>query len=207
MPSNELERLTSDLSTIRNAMRLDKPYAWDDVLMELLTALGGLLAILLIVFTPLDNRVAFMLGVAPAIIYYYRFSVQRRRDQADRPGLWQEVKVTLQATAIVLPLVIGWLIWSRVTESIDRPSAGAAVLFFVGVGLAYVGVFDSNRRKYLAGSVALMAYGLIYPFLTPHQGALCGASALIVGGLGGAAIIRWQLKRDRTSLMGTEAIQ
>jgi hypothetical protein len=185
-------------------MRLDKTYAWDDVTGGLVTALGGLLAILLLTLTPWDHRAALLLGLAPVMAYFFRFSTQRRRDRADRPSLWLEEKVTLQALAIVLPLVIAWLVWSRVTGTIDLPSAGAAAVFFVGVGLVYVGIADANWRKYLTGSLALIAYGCIMPSLAPREVALYGAAVLIVGGLGAAAIVAWQLRRDQTLPTGTE---
>ncbi|MCG8450426.1 MAG: hypothetical protein MI725_12730 [Pirellulales bacterium] len=205
MSSDELKQVSSDLSTIRQAMRLDKRYAWDDVLVELTGALGGLLAILLLVFTQLDKRVAITLGLVPTIFCYYRYSVLRKRNQAQKPALWKEVKITLQALAIVMPFVIGWLAWRRFTfESSEWPGAGAPALFFVGVGLAYLGIVDRDRRNYLAASLTLIVWSLITPLLTRDQFPVSGAVALIVASLGSASIVCWQLKCDGATLSGTE---
>lgn len=208
MPTNELKRLTSDLSTIQQAMRLDKRYAWDDVLGELVTALGGLLAMLLLVFTPLDQRIAFTLGIVPVILYGCWSSAQRWKNKANRPSLWLEDKVMFQALAIVMPLMISWLAWRRITvESTEWPGAGAPAIFFFGVGLTYVGIIDSNRRRFLAGSVTLMVWSLAMPSLTSHQFSISCAVVLVVASLGQAAIILWQLKRDRVISAGTEEIR
>lgn len=204
MPPTEIERVSADLQTIRSAMGLDKTYAQDDVTRELVTAFSGVLVVLLLMFTQWDNRLAFAVGLLPGIVYYLRFTAQRRTDRADRPSLWQEEKATLQALAVVMPLLIGWLAWSRVGGPIDLKSAGAAALFFFGVGLAYVGIVDVNRRRYLPASVALIAFGLAFPALTSDQLALCAAAALIAGGLGAAAILQWQLNRDRANFAGAE---
>ncbi|MCH8331922.1 MAG: hypothetical protein IH946_11200, partial [Bacteroidetes bacterium] len=96
--------------------------------------------------------------------------------------------------------------WSRFIGSIDIHSAGASTIFFVGIGLGYIGIVDFNRRRYLAGSVTLMAFGLAMPSLTHHQMVLSGTAALIVACFGEAAIVLWQLKHDRGNSAGTEEI-
>lgn len=45
MPAEELKRLKDDLSMMRQAMKLDKPYDAADIPVGLLLALGGLVAI------------------------------------------------------------------------------------------------------------------------------------------------------------------
>ena len=204
MSTNELERVSSDLTTIRQAMRLDKGYAWDDVTREFVTAGCGLLSCLLMVFSELNYRVAFVLGMVPMLVYYYFFMAKRRKSQAERPNLWFEEKLVLKALAIVMPFLIGWLAWSKLSGIIDLRSAGASTVFFMGIGLGYVALVDINRRRYLAGSLTLMAFGLAIPSLTQHQTAVGVAASLIVASLGEAAIIMWQLKHDGRSSVGTD---
>ena len=206
MQSNELEQVTSDLSTIRQAMRLDKAYAMDDVTRALVIALSSLLAFLLLMFTQWNNLVIFNLSLVPWMLYYFRTATQRHRGQAERPGLWLEDKLMLKALAVIMPFLIGWLAWSRFTGSIDIKSAGASVVFFVGVVVGYIGIVDFNRRRYLADSIVAMAFGLAIPSLTHHQTLLSGTAALMVGGVGEAAIVLWQLKHDRGSSTGAKEI-
>lgn len=196
MPSSELDRVAVDLSSMREAMRLGKPYTWDDVNRDLVTALCGLLAMLLILFSPLSNKMAFMLGLLPGLLYYLRFTAQQRSRRAATPSPWKEEKLTLQAMGVVLPLVIAWLLWSRLGGPIDIKSAGAAAVYFVGVGLGVLGVIDPNRRRYLAGSAVLLAYGMATPSLTLQQMCLGGALALVAHGLLSAGITFLQLKFD-----------
>jgi hypothetical protein len=196
MPSSELERVSADLSSMRDAMRLGKPYTWDDVNQDLVTALCGLLSMLLILYSPLSSKLAFSLGLVPWIPYYLRFTVKRRSRRAAHPSPWKEEKLTLQAMAVVLPLVIAWLLWSRHGGPIDIKSAGAAALYFMGVGLGVLGVIDPNRRRFLAASVVLLAYGVASPSLTLEQMGLGGALGLITYGLLSAGITFFQLKFD-----------
>jgi hypothetical protein len=196
MPSNELERVASDLSSIRDAMRLGKPYTWDDVNRDLVGAFCGLLAMLLILFSPLGNKLAFTLGLLPGIVYYLRFSAQQHGRRAAHPSPWKEERLTLQALGIAVPLVVVWLLWSRIVGSIDIRSASAGALYFVGVGLGVLGVIDPHRRRYLAGSVVLLAYGLATPSLPPQQMVLGAAWALVAGSLLSAGITVFQLRFD-----------
>jgi hypothetical protein len=196
MASSELERVVSDLSLMRDAMRLGKPYTRDHVNQDLVTALCGLLALLLILFTPLSSKLAFALGLLPGVLYYLRFTAHQHNQRAIHPSPWKEEKLTLRALAVTVPLVIVWLVWSRLGGPIDIQSASAAALYFMGVGLGVLGVIDPNRRRYLAGSAVLLVYGLSLPMLTPQQISLGGAIALLAGGLLSAGITACQLKAD-----------
>jgi hypothetical protein len=102
----------------------------------------------------------------------------------------------LQALAVVLPLVVAWLLWSRLGGPIGIKSAGAAALYFMGVGLGVLGVIDSNRRRFLAASVVLLIYGVTMPSLTLEQMCLGGGLGLVAYGLLSAGITVFQLKSD-----------
>ena len=115
--SSELERVTADLSSIREAMRLGKPYTRDDVNRDLVTALCGLLAVVLILFSPLHSKLAFTLGLLPGVLYYFRFTAQQRSRRAANPSPWREEKQVLQALAIAVPLIVVWLLWSGLGSS------------------------------------------------------------------------------------------
>lgn len=205
MQSNELERVATDLSSIRAAMRLDKPYTRADVIRDLATSLGGLLAMTLILASPLPDKPAFLLGVLPAVLYHFHVSAQQRRRRATAPAPWKEEKLTMLAMAAVVPLVIVWLAWSRLVGSVEAKSAGAAAVYFVGVGLGVLGIVDPQRRRYLAGSLVLIAYGLALPSLTPHETFIGASLALLAGGLLSAGITLVQSRSDGNSLNPGEA--
>jgi len=203
MAHEDVDRLTADLSTIRQAMQFDKPYAARDVQLMLLMALGGFLSIPLVEFTQWNNRVCLLLALTPLIVQYCRTSAQRRKNCAVRPRLWQEMWHSLVAAVIMVPLVIGWLVWNHIA-GVPRLHAGGSAVFFIGAGLAVIGTIDANRRSYLAASIGMLAYGLAIPLLSPQQVPLGGAIVLIVSGLGGAGVICWQLKRDTAESPGNE---
>lgn len=194
MPASELDRVAADVSAIREAMRLEKPYTRDDVKLDLVTSLTGLLALLMILFSPFEAKPAFLLALLPGLPFFLRYTAQRRRRRATHPSPWKEEKLTFQALAIAMPLILGWLAWSRLVGNVDANSAGAAAIYFVGVALGVVGILDPNRRRHLAGSAVLLVFGLALPSLTPHQIILGGAWALLAGGLLSAAITAIQLR-------------
>ncbi len=196
MPSRELERVAADLSSIRDAMRLGKPYTWNDVNRDLVIAFCGLLAMLLMLFSPLGNKLAFTLGLLPGVIYCLHTSAQLHGRRGTQPSPWKEERLTLQALGIAVPLVVVWLLWSRVVGTIDIQSAGAGTLYFFGVGLGVLGIIDPHRRRYLAGSPVLLAYGLATPSLTPQQMVLGAALALLASSLLSAGITVFQLRFD-----------
>lgn len=205
MSSSDLDRVAADVSTIRQAMRLDKPYTRDDVKLDLVTSLTGVLALLLVTYSPLEAKPAFLLSLLPGAAYFIRFTAQQRRRRATHPSPWKEEKLTFHALFIAMPLVLGWLAWSRLVGNVDVNSAGAAAVYFVGVALGVLGVLDPNRRRYLAGSAVLLAFGLALPSLTPHQVILGGAWALVAGGLLSAAITAIQLRGETIPTAGDAA--
>ena len=118
MAAEELKRLKDDLSMMRQAMKLDKPYDAADIPVLLLFALGGAVAI---------------------------------------PLLW-------------------WQVWQ------PRLCLAVAVV--------------PSRRSYLFGGIAVVAFGLAMPALSPATIPFAGAALAIVVGLGGAALLGWQTQAD-----------
>lgn len=203
MAQQDIDRLTADVSTIQNAMKLDKPYAMADIPMMLMVAFCGLLAIPLVCFTSWNHSLCFLLASAPGTILYCRQYSERKRNQAARPALWQEMKLGLLVGAFIAPVAFGWEFWIR-SNGVDSPSARGSVLFFAGAGLVIFGAIDKNRRSYIVGGLSVAVLGLVYPWLSGMQVAIGGAIVLMVTGLGGAAVIWWQLQRDASDEVESE---
>jgi hypothetical protein len=184
-------------------MKLDKPYCAEDIPLMLALAFGGLLAIRLLYFTSWDHRLCMLLALVSLGICYFPQYTQRQRNQANRPALWQEMKLGLLVAALIAPIAFGWLYWIG-RMSIDSPGASGSVLFFIGAALTIFGAIDRNRRSYIVAGMSLTGFGLAYPWLSLDQVAIGGAIGLIVMGLGGAGVIWWQLKRDAADDLGSD---
>lgn len=203
MAQQDIDRLTADLSTIQNAMRLDKPYTTSDIPMMLMVALCGLLVIPLLHFTSWNHSLCFLLAFVPGAIFYCRQYVERKRNRAARPALWQEMKLGLLVAAFIAPIAFGWLYWIR-KNGFDSLSTRGSVLFFAGAGLVIFGAIDKNRRSYIPGGISAAVLGLAFPWLSGVQVAIGGAIALIATGVCSAAIIWWQLQRDASDEVESE---
>lgn len=191
MPNDEIERLRSDLTTIRSVLRLEEPCDTGDIPALLLLGLGALGAIPLLVFTMWHQRLTLILMLLPGLIMYgYRYlAVKRTKDE--RPGLWREHRLGLIAGAIAFPLALCWIWWSQIQFGTTREAAGAAVMFCIGVFLIVVGALDSTRRSYLLSGVCLAAFALAIPWMTLRQIAPIGAAVLAVASLLTAALNWW----------------
>ena len=194
MPNDEIERLRSDLTTIRSVMRLDKPYDTGDIPALLLVGLGALVAIPLLVFTMWHQRLTLILTLMPGLMLYAHRYLTVKRTKDERPALWREHRLGLIAGAIAAPLAIGWIWWSQIQFGTTREAPGAAVMFCIGVFLIVVGALNSMRRSCLLGGVCLAVFALAIPWMTPRQIAPIGAAVLATVSLLTAASIWWSQK-------------
>ena len=192
----DLGRLQEDLATIREAGRFDKPYSAEDVPLSILLAVTGLVIVLAGWLFPF-NRLVVLAGFIPFVIVFARLTWRRQQNRALRPGLWRETRNSLVAVVIILPLVVAWMKW-RELSGIAPHVAGAAGVFFIGVGCMVLGVIERDRRSYIAAGAALLGFGLAIPFLERSQITMAAGLAVFAAGLGGAVIIAIQMKETQS---------
>lgn len=205
MPNEEIKRLKDDLSTMRQAMKLDKPYDKGDVSTLLLIGLGALIALLLVEFTSWNRLLILIPALLPGFLAYLRRCVQVQEKQPERTELRKEYKLGGIAAVAFVPAAIGFLWWSQ-RNGISREAVGAAIIFCIGVVLTGIGFLDTSRRNYLMGGVAMLAYGVLIPMLTPQRIATVGIGMLAVVSLLMAAIVWRQTRLDAKSPDGSETV-
>jgi len=195
VPNDDIQRLQDDLSTMRQAMRLDKPYAAADFGALLLFGFGGLATIALLTFTTWNPRLCFLVPLVPGLIAYARRYSATRRVQAARPVLWQEYKLSAIAALVAIPASAGWITWSQ-RFGATREAAGSTIVFCIGVVMLGIGALDSKRRIYLVGGAGMIAFGMAVLCLGPRQMAVAGAAMIAVVCLAGAAFTRWKTRLE-----------
>lgn len=205
MPNEDIKRLKDDLSTMRQAMKLDKPFDEGEVVPLLLMGLGALVALPLVEFTPWDRRLILLSALLPGFLASLRRYVQVRENQPERTELRKEYKLGGMAAVTFVPAVIGFLWWSQ-RNGISREAAGAAIIFCIGAVLTGIGFLDTARRNYLIGGVAMIAFGVLIPLLTPQRIATVGVGMLAVVSLLTAAFVWWQSRLDAKSPDGSEPV-
>ncbi len=205
MANEDLKRLKDDLSTMRQAMKLDKPYDEGEVVPLLLVGLGALIALPLVEFTSWNRQLILMPALLPGFLASLRRYVQVREKQPERTELRKEYQLGGMAALTFVPAAIGFLWWSQ-RNGISREAAGAAIIFCIGTVLTGIGFLGTDRRNYLLGGVAMIVFGVLIPLLTPQRIATVGVGMLAVVSLLMAAIVWRQTRLDTTSLDGSETV-
>ena len=196
MPNEEIQRLRVDLTTIRQVMRLDKPYDAGDIPSLLLLGLGASVAVPLLVFTSLHQGMTIMVVLAPGMIaFVYRY-MMAKRNRVKRPALWKEYRLAAFLGVCTTPLAVGWILWSCHEFGTTREAAGASMIFCVGAVLSGFGVHDADRRSHLFGGIFLIAFAMAMPWLTPRQIGQVGAGVMAIVMFSTAAFIWWQTRND-----------
>jgi hypothetical protein len=70
VPSEEITRLQDDLSTMRKALKLDKPYDARDIPSALLVGFGALIALPLVEFTSWNRLLILIPALLPGFLAY-----------------------------------------------------------------------------------------------------------------------------------------
>ena len=194
---DRVKQLEDDLGTIRQAMRCDKPYARDDLPLCFLLALAGPIAFLLVQYTAIEQMWCFIIAFLPALLLFAKKYFERREQRAVRPALFREMKLSLIALGIGLPLM---LIWIQFAARFGIPSIAvrASLAVFVGATLFLIGVLDELRRVYLIVGVLIAGLGFAGVAFPNHLPIIC-AILVTVSGLSSAIFIYWRLRRDEAT--------
>jgi membrane protein implicated in regulation of membrane protease activity len=205
VPSEEITRLQDDLSTMRKALKLDKPYDARDIPSALLIGFGAVIALPLVEFTSWNRLLILIPALLPGFLAYLRRYVQVRQEQPERTELRKEYQLGGMAAVAFVPAAVGFLWWSQ-RNGISREAAGAAIIFCIGVVLTGIGVLNTARRNYLIGGVTMIVFGVLIPMLTPQRIATVGVGLLAVVSLLTAAFLWWQTRLDSKSPDGSEIV-
>lgn len=197
MSEPEIRRLREDLDVIRQAAGVDLPFNGRDV--WLMTAVGcttGAAIALMGWCVPVRYNWVVVLPAAVMIAVWLGLAQSIRRRRATEPARWREMRYGLLSFFVFVPIVVGFMIW-EVILGMPRATVGASALFFLGLGLAWVGVTGRTRRSYIGGGLPLIVFGLSIPFCDPQQVRVGAGLMVIAGGLATAAIQVWQLRSQR----------
>lgn len=205
MAHEDINRLKEDLSTIRQALKLDKPYDAKDIPSALLVGAGALVALPLVEFTSWNRQLILILALLPGIVAYWRRYVEVQKAPPERTELRKEFKIAGLAVVTVIPGAISFLWWHQ-WNGISTVAAGSAILFCMGMVWLGIGLLDATRRSYLIGSVFTIAYAVLLPMLTPQRIATVGVGVLALVCLLTAAFIWRQTRLDAKSHDGSEPV-
>ena len=197
MSTEEIKRLDNDLTTMRQAMRFDKPYDAADVPYVLLIGLGALIAVPLLIFSPWPPRLILLLSLSPGLLAYARRAAATGRNQAQRPNLWKEYKLGTIAAVGVGLAAGGWLLWSQQVGA-SFEATRATILFCIGIALMGIGAMDSTRRYYVVMGFVVVMFAMAMLSLEPHNIAPAGAGLIAFVALSTAAYI-WSQTTGKTT--------
>ena len=187
MSHTDLDRVRDDLATLKRAAGLELPYGKEDARLSLWLAFFGVLVTACAVFSPWEYRLVLFAPICLAALVTAQAFVKARRQRTRQPGRWREHRVAGIAASIFLPLAIGYKFWER-SIGMPREMVGAAAVFFFGVGLLVIAVFEKKRLYYAGGAIPLMALGISIPMCTPRQVMIAAGICWITANLAAAAI-------------------
>ena len=193
MSGVDLDRVKQDLATLKDAARLELPFGRKDVRINLWMAACGALIAVWFAMTPWDDRWLRILLFCPPVVFVGRAMLSAKRDRDHEPARWRELRMSLLAMVIIVPLVVAYIRWER-WIGMPREMAGAAALFFVGVAALVVALMDFRRLHYAGGALALMAFGIAFPNLSRTGIFVAGGLCIMAGCLASAAVQWWQLR-------------
>ena len=205
MPNEDIKRLKDDLSTMRQALKLDKPYDAKDIPSALLIGFGALIALPLVEFTAWDRQMILLFALLPGLVALLLRYAEVRRTPPERTELRKELKIGGLAAVAGVPAAFGFLWWCE-WNGISREAAGAAIIFCIGVVMTAIGVLDTSRRSYLICGAGAIAYGMLIPVLTSHRIATVGAGVLAFVCLLTAAFLWRQTRLDAKSPDESETV-
>lgn len=195
MSQADLNRIREDLATVRHAAGLELPFGNQEVRAHLWSAACGVIMTLWAVFAPWEYRWGIAVPIAAAVAITLRTTAEaRRRRESAR---WREYRLSSAAVLVAAPLAIAYLYWER-WSGMPRAMAGAASVFFFGLGALVFALLDRRRFYYAGGAIPFMIFGALIPFCSPQQVLIAGSVCWAVGGLAVAGIQSWQLHLDGT---------
>ncbi|HVA49437.1 MAG TPA: hypothetical protein VNH11_23930 [Pirellulales bacterium] len=211
MSSSDLERVRSDLSTMRNALGIGLLWSGTDVwFCAAISAAGGLHAALSWPNAPWEVTSAWAAAPLAATLGVYMIYIalkSRRLSPREEPRR-REYRSTLVALACLIPAAGVYGRWGKYVGMTKMQLVGSAMAL-MGIALLVVGVAQPPARyprSYLiVGALPAIAFGLAIPIVqAPYYHSLIGLLGLV--GLGLAAFVMHRHVRRLQSAEGGEHV-
>jgi hypothetical protein len=194
METPELNRLQSDLTTMREAAGLELPFGWEDVW---LTFAVGVMGAIAFAWAMLVRQWPNYWGFVPMLVIGIPCAVwlrvRYRRGTARSPVRRREYSASLVLMIVAVSLAIVYRLWA---SHLGLPFRVIQAMFFVGCGCALVVpvILDRRRVAILPFSVCLMVAGLVMPWVKVPAPAIVGL-AIAIAGPASALVAMHQLRR------------
>ncbi len=201
MKEANIERVQTDLETLRGAMDLDLPFDEKDIWLTL----GIAASLLLPILVNLEERpegaewFSFLPMATLGSISVYRmihraFAFAR----ATNAGMKKESRFSAIFAIIIVPSAFALKKWGFVA---GLPDMSVASVIGVSVGLLFclLPLWNRNLVYYLGFGPAIIAIGLAAPFCPRDLWIPFVLAVVILGTLASAMIMRWQLDRANHS--------
>jgi hypothetical protein len=193
MSQADLNRVRTDLETMKQAAGVGLPFGWEDVRANTCCALCGSLIAAYAWLGPWEHRGLVLIPLSLALLAGLRAAVSVRRRRAEQPARWREHRLAGMAVVLFAPLAVGYMYWER-RLGMPREMVGAASVFFVGVGVLTFAAINRDRLYYVGAALPLMAFGLAIPLCSAAQTIIAAGLCMTAGGLAMAALQQWQLR-------------
>jgi hypothetical protein len=197
MSQSEVNRMKQELETINQALGFEPVFGWGDIWISLVYAaiglgLAGWGGLGLIVQGLPTGR---LIAVAMIFLIFSGLSLRRHQEKAKHPARWREVRVSVIAIAIVVPLLLIFMKWSMNQGS--YLSIASTVIFAMGLAILVIAICDRNRLHYLGTAIPLMFMSIFVSTFAgnPPRTDLAVGLFFAASGVLTAAFMAWELRR------------
>ncbi len=209
MSQTELQRVNTDLATMKSVLGDDPPYDRADAMVQFWAAGAGAIwaGLELAELRGFVRPVMLCYTVMLSVYLVPQFRKMRER-RAERPRRWRTFRAETIGSLVATPLLIGYVLWISLVvhpgETWDHRAwllmLAAPIALFSGSLAMGSAIADHTYLHRLGWGVALIPAGFILTFCENRiQSAVVFGSAAIIGGLSAGLILLWQLRRLETT--------
>ncbi len=196
MSEADLKRLRNDLETMRQAAGLALPFDWMDVWLSLGLIPAGAAMSLWAIWS---GERYLLVGLVPVLLLALvsSFWLGKRWRKEENRRAWRRETTFGWTTGILVGLGVGGYIFWGIKVGLSIATLKGAAMVSFGLVWAVLGLSSPARRPYLAGALALIPLGLVFPFCSSNQTMIFGGLAMMIAGSLAALIQAYQLSATR----------
>lgn len=198
MSQTELDRVRSDLATMKQATGVGLPFGRADIGLSLAWAAAGIPLAAWAAYAPVEQMTfGLLLSIPVAGVLTLSALVAKKyhRHRGKDAVRWREHRFQWIAAGVLTPVFGGFLIWG-IVRGLSPEAMTITAVFLAGLGMLVIPIVDRARLFYVGWAVSTMLFAATAPQFGHRYLGVCIGGWLMISGLSAAGIMGWQLRRN-----------